>query len=135
MTALRAMPVLQVKSVSASVAFYQTLQFTLNGVWGDPASFAIVQMGHVTIGMERVAQPPNTSASWSAYVYVKDVDTLHAAFVAADVQIDRAPMNRFFGCRDFELSDPDGHRICFGQDLSPTHGPGLAAVKEGIDSV
>ena len=126
MDMLRTMAVLQVRDLQASVAYYNRLGFKTNGIWGDPAAFAILQRGQVTIGFERIETPPDTGASWSAYIYVTDANALHAEFVDAGATIHREPMDRFYGCRDFETTDPDGHRLCFGQDMQPTHGPGLA---------
>jgi hypothetical protein len=35
-----------------------------------------------------------------------------------DVAIDRAIENQDYGCRDFDIRDPDGHLIGIGQDLN-----------------
>ena len=134
MDMLRSMPVLQVRDLDASCAYYNRLGFRTNGIWGDPAVFAILQRGQITLALERIETPPDTSASWSAYLYVADVDALFDEFQKAGATIHRAPMDRFYGCRDFETTDPDGHRLCFGQDMQPTHGPGLAAKEASDDS-
>jgi hypothetical protein len=34
-----------------------------------------------------------------------------------------------YGCDDFDVIDPDGHRIAFGQDMEPGARPGLATTK------
>ena len=52
--ATRAMPVFVVKDVSASIRFYtEKLGFKLGGVWGEPASFAIVFDGDVRLALDR----------------------------------------------------------------------------------
>jgi uncharacterized glyoxalase superfamily protein PhnB len=38
------------------------------------------------------------------------------------VAIDRAIEGQFYGCRDFDVRDPDGHLIGIGQELSRTPG-------------
>ena len=63
---------------------------------------------------------------WAADVYVDDVDALHREFSRAGVDIVRGPEDMEYGCRDFDVRDPDGHLIAFGQDTQPSpEGPGL----------
>ncbi|WP_050531221.1 VOC family protein [Pseudaestuariivita atlantica] len=126
MTALRAMPVLQVTDVAASVAFYGRLGFASHGAWGDPPGFSIVQRGDVTLGLDR-AQDGEVACNqwWAAYIYVDDAEALRAEFV--EHGLDPTDMHRpdHYGCIDFDMIDPDGQRIAFGQSLSPVPGPGL----------
>jgi len=61
---------------------------------------------------------------WAAYVYVEDVDALHLEWSALGIEI-TAPEDRPYGCRDFDLVDPDGHRIAFGTDIDDAARPGL----------
>lgn len=124
------MPVLQVADVSASAAFYTgKLGFTSHGVWGDPPAFCIVQRGGVTLALDRSrdgAVPLNQY--WAAYVYVRDADALCAELGAKGLEIVRGPEDTDYGCRDFDIRDPDGHLIAFGHDLDADEGerPGLA---------
>lgn len=131
--ALRAMPVLQVVDVTSSEAFYTgRLGFDSHGLWGEgggPADFCIVQRGVVTIALDRSRDgtvPLNQY--WAAYVYVDDADALHAEYRDNGVEIVRGPEDMPYGCRDFDIRDPDGHLIAFGHDRSPgkASAPGLA---------
>ena len=76
MAFLRSMTVLQVRDVTASIAFYKTLGF--NG-WGWPDTetgelvFAIIQRGDVTIGLQLLRGEPRVNTHWAAYIYVDDV--------------------------------------------------------------
>ncbi len=128
MKTLRAMPILQVRDVRASADFYAQLGFVCHGFWGDPPAFAIVQRGEVTLGVFLPASGtivPNDQ--WAAYIYVDDVDALHAELTAEGVQ-PTAVEDQPYGCRDFDVTDSDGHRIAFGQDVtSNANGPGLAS--------
>ena len=128
---IRAMPVLQVKSVSASEEFYcSRLGFTSHGGWGDGPDFCIVQRGDVTIALDRARDgfEPAINQYWAAYVYVEDADALLAQFRDKDVTIKREIENTPYGLRDFDICDPDGHIICFGHDIDPTvKSPGLMA--------
>ncbi|WP_291731291.1 VOC family protein [Leisingera sp. F5] len=128
----RAMPILQVRDVTGSVAFYQRLGFTAQGLWGDPPGFGIVQRGQVTLGLDRSESgeiPVNQG--WAAYLYVEDADALHAEFTALNLPHLSLPEDREYGCRDFQIKDPDGHGLAFGQDLSSdAYGPGLGPDSE-----
>lgn len=131
MKTLRAMPVLQVSDLIASVEFYNRLGFATNGIWGEPATFAIVQRGDASIALQLLRAdkiPVNTH--WAAYVYVDNAEAVHQEFKAASIEIARASEEAFYGCLDFDVADPDGHLLAFGQDLdAEPHGPGLGPGK------
>jgi len=123
------MPVLPVGDVARAVAFYRDrLGFAVGGVWpaeGEPG-FAIVAFGTITVALDKTAPMASRREGWSAYLYVEDVDALHRRLVEAGVEIERAPEDAFYGCRDMDLRDPDGNLLAFGQDLQPgPEGPGL----------
>jgi len=123
------MPVLEVVDVEASAAFYNDkLSFTPGPFFGSPPAFCIVGRNTVTIALERSRTPGRNPQNqyWAAYVYVDDVDALAAELRAKDVEILRGPENMPHGCREIDVRDPDGHTLCFGQDLTPSQaGPGL----------
>ncbi|MEO1494726.1 MAG: VOC family protein [Pseudomonadota bacterium] len=126
MATRRAMPILQVRDVRASAAFYEKIGFQCHGFWGDPPGFAIVQRGDVTLGLF-LPESGNVSPNdwWAAYIYVDDVNALHAELAALDLDDISEPRDQEWGCRDFDVVDPDGHRLAFGQDMTPNeHGPG-----------
>lgn len=125
---VRAMPVLDCTDMARSIGFYRdTLGFHA-ATFGEPIGFVILQRGTVTLALASVL--PGTAAvsrNWIAYLYVADVDALFAEFKAHGLTIDEGPEDKFYDCRDFTLSDPDGHKIAFGQVLSPDPlGPGLS---------
>ena len=125
MATLRAMPVLQVTDVDRSVAFYGQLGFASHGTWGDPPAFCIVQRGDVTLALDRGEGQPPVNQWWAAYIYVEDAEALQAEFDALNVQTTQMHRPTEYGCIDFDVVDPDGHRIAFGQSLNPVPGPGL----------
>jgi uncharacterized glyoxalase superfamily protein PhnB len=128
---LRAMPVLQVSDVKASAAFYcERLGFASHGFWGTPPVFAIVQRGLVTLALDqsRDGSTPPRQQYWSAYVYVTDADALRRELGSHGVAIHREIETTEYGCRDFDVRDPDGHILAFGHVVSPDPmGPGLTA--------
>lgn len=125
----RSAPVLQVRDVVASAAFYQEqLGFSAGRFWGDPPCFCILGRGAVTIFLDqaRDERPLPTNQYWAAYVYVDDVDAYLRELKDRAVDIVRGPENTEYGCREIDVKDPDGHIIGFGQDLMPgPAGPGL----------
>lgn len=132
---IRCMPVLQVADVKGSETYYcDKLGFRTLGTWGDGPDFAIVQNGRVTIALDRSEQagPLPTNQYWAAYIYVDNVDALHEQLRDNGADIVRAPENQPYGCRDFDIRDPDGHVLAFGQDLAADeNGPGLASADAG----
>ena len=55
--------------------------------------------------------------AWDAYIWIEDADALHAEFKKKGAKIVRGPCDQEYGCRDFEVDDLNGYRLCFGQDL------------------
>ena len=51
----------------------------------------------------------------SVYVYVDDVDALHAEFVARGVQDITAVVDQTWGTREFGVTDPDRNNLRFGE--------------------
>ena len=125
---LRSSAVLQVGDVVASTQFYESrLGFARGGMWGDPPCFSIVGRDTVTIFLDQARNgtiPHNQY--WAAYIYVDDVDAVHNEFKGRGVEIVRGLEDMPYGCREFDIRDPDGHLIGFGQDLAPSaQGPGF----------
>ena len=126
----RSMPILTVKNVAANIKFYRDgLGFALAGTWDDKngtPNFAIVVFDGITIGLTKDAKAKGSGEHWAGYFYVTDI----AAFVdhveGQGLKLSRRVKDQDYGCRDCELLDPDGNRLCFGQDLYPSEaGPGL----------
>lgn len=119
---IRCMPVLQVADVVRSQKFYcEKLGFESHGVWGDGPDFAIVQRGRVTIALDRsrAEGPIPANQYWAAYIYVENADDLCEEYRRKGVEIVRGPEDMFYGSRDFDVRDPDGHLLAFGHDLEP----------------
>lgn len=124
------MPVLGVKDVEASVAFYRDkLGFGVGGQWGPengPIGFAIMDLGTITVALQRDTDATPRAGGWIAYFYIDGVDAFHERMVTHGVDIVEAPVETFYGIREMTIRDLDGHQLAFGQDLSPSErGPGL----------
>lgn len=115
-------PYLFVSDVERSAAYYRdVLGFSFERFWGEPPCFVMVCRDAVQLMLSSKgdgARPNRTydRHAWDAYVYVCDADTLHAECVARGADVVSPPTDQVYGCREFEVRDPDGHVICFGQD-------------------
>jgi len=132
-TGIRAMPVLGVADMPRALAFYrEALGFELAGAWpsmeqsGGAPGFAILSLGTITVALDAHNEPPKPRTAMAAYLYLDDIDGYHRALTERGVAVERCPEDAPYGCRDMDLRDPDGHLLCFGQDLNPgPNGPGL----------
>lgn len=129
MTMVRSMSVLEVSDVRRSATFYRdSLGFSPGPFYGDPPAFCIVGRDTVTIALDqaRDATRKPQNQYWAVYVYVDDIDAVLDEFKNRGVAIARGPEDTFYGCREIDVADPDGHMICFAQDLQlRPPGPGL----------
>jgi catechol 2,3-dioxygenase-like lactoylglutathione lyase family enzyme len=107
---------LGVRDVLASAAFYARLGFQVLASMGEPVSFALLGRDAVTVSLV-LAERPAVADFACMYVYVDDVDAVHAECVAGEVSVVVALTDHPWGTRDFVVRDPDGHRIAIGQRL------------------
>lgn len=125
---IRSAAVLEVSDAGASAAYFRDkLGFSVGPFWGEPPMFCIVARETVTIFLDqsRKPRPAPTNQYWAAYVYVDDVEAAYAEFEQRGAEIVREPCTMEHGCREFDVRDPDGHIIGFGQVLLPSAaGPG-----------
>ena len=120
-------PYFIVDDVVTTANYYRdTLGFTYERFWNDPPSFCMVRRGGITIMLAQLEHPglmrPNHTVdpeggSWDAYVWVEDADALFAEFKAKGATIVREICDQPYRCRDFEIHDSNGYRLCFGHDL------------------
>lgn len=120
-------PYFLVDDVVATANYYRDqLGFHYERFWGEPPCFCMVQRSGVVIMLNQVRQAgvmrPNRLAfpegeDWDAYIWVDDADALHAEFAAKGVKITRGLCNQPYGCREFDVEDCNGYRICFGHHL------------------
>ncbi len=111
--------------VSTANYYRDKLGFQYERFWGDPPAFCMVWRSGIIIMLSQPAEPvgmnPNRlsdpdSGAWDAYVWIDDADALHAEFQGKGVKIVRGLCDQFYGCRDFEIEDCNGYRLCFGHD-------------------
>lgn len=120
-------PYFVVDDVVATANYYRDkLGFDYERFWNEPPSFCMVRRSGVTIMLAQFEQSgvarPNHIAdpgggAWDAYLWIDNADALHAEFKSKGVRIVRDVCDQLYGCRDFEVEDCNGYRLCFGQDL------------------
>jgi catechol 2,3-dioxygenase-like lactoylglutathione lyase family enzyme len=118
---LESATILEVKDVVASETFYrEKLGFGPGTFFGEPPTFCILRRGEVRVFLDKTRTSPRATPLnqyWALYIYVDNVDELAAEFAGRGVAFDRAIEDQEYGCRDFDVRDPDGHVIGFGQEL------------------
>ena len=66
---------------------------------------------HQAVGGERLGPYVDDDASWAAR------RALYEEFLSRGVTIARDICDQPYGCRDFDVEDCNGYRLCFGQDI------------------
>ena len=109
-------PRLPVQNVEELLAFYLSgLGFELGWKWGEPVTHANVCRNEVSFDL--ISVPLGRQGTAMAYVQMRGVDTYHAELKGRGVNVSEVG-NRPYGMRDFEVVDPCGNRLAFGQPLS-----------------
>jgi len=103
---------LPVRDLAAAIEFYVTkLGFQLGFTWGEPATFAGVNLGEVQIFLREDAPGPNDGA---VVFMVGDADALYEFQRANGVQVAEEIADREYGIRDYAVKDLYGYRLVFG---------------------
>jgi len=120
-------PYFIVDDVIATANYYRDkLGFTYDRFWGEPPAFCIVHRRGVSIMLSQFEEQgrmnPNRLAdpeegAWDAYIWVDNSDALYTEFKSKGVKIARDICDQIYGCRDFDVEDCNGYRLCFGNSL------------------
>jgi catechol 2,3-dioxygenase-like lactoylglutathione lyase family enzyme len=122
----RAVPVPKVLDVGRSIAWYSSVfGFTADPFPDSPPySFAIlcrdgaqIMLQGIEDADERLRQS-SVHSEWDVYLRVHGGILLALAEAAKEqTALLRGPERAFYGPVEFEVADPDGHRICVGEPL------------------
>jgi predicted enzyme related to lactoylglutathione lyase len=105
------MPELPLDDVPAGVKHYRdVLGFGVNYQQHD-----IGVMDRDAVRVLLIARTDAHRGIGSAYVYVADADALHRELRAKGARVQGEPISRPWGLREFQVLDPEGNRITFGQ--------------------
>lgn len=124
-------PYFIVSDVVESANYYRDkLGFTFDRLWNEPPTFCMVKRRGIVImlaqmerdGINGIIRPNRLvdpeGGAWDAYIWIDDANKLYNEFKANGVTIARGLCDQIYGCRDFEIDDCNGYRLCFGQDLN-----------------
>lgn len=120
-------PYFIVEDIVTTANYYRDkLGFQYRRFWNEPPSFCMVNRKGVVIMLAQLeksgAVRPNRvvdpeGEAWDAYIWIDNADALYSEFKAKGVKITRDICDQFYGCRDFDVEDCNGYRLCFGQDM------------------
>jgi catechol 2,3-dioxygenase-like lactoylglutathione lyase family enzyme len=116
-------PLFVVANLKRSLEFYcLKLGFGEPGVWGDPPCFGMINRDLFDLMLSVAKKPehirPNgVHGTWDMYIKVADLAAEIAALRAAGVAFEHRPEKTEYDMIELEVVDPDGYRICFGQDV------------------
>lgn len=114
----RVVPMIHVPDVRATVAWYQSIGFTVNEAYGDEGeglSFAILSFGNSQVMFNQGGHlSTRHRREVDLYVYANNVDELYAR-LKDRVDIQAEPHDTFYGMREFIIRDLNRFWITFGQ--------------------
>jgi Glyoxalase/Bleomycin resistance protein/Dioxygenase superfamily len=111
--------------VTTANEYRDKLGFQYERFWGEPPCLCMVYRSGVVIMLAQLEKTgvmrPNRivdpeGGAWDAYIWIDNADALHAEFMSKGVKIARGICDQPYGCRDFEVDDCNGYRLCFGQN-------------------
>lgn len=108
-------PMLPVKSMPASVAFYQKLGFTVEDR-NDDWRWAMLRFDGCRLMVdESINTHPGIPRMGVLYLYPDDIVQYHRQVRSNGVVIPDLETT-FYGMTEFRIDDPDGNRLWIGQD-------------------
>jgi predicted enzyme related to lactoylglutathione lyase len=113
----QASPTLHVADMRRSLAFFEKrlgfrCVFKVDDDLHPEIPYAIVERDQVAIHLQLRDQAAGSS---SCYITVDDADSVWAEVQKAGAQVTRPIENSGYGMRDFNIADPDGNTLGFGQ--------------------
>jgi uncharacterized glyoxalase superfamily protein PhnB len=113
----RLIPMLPVKSMPASVDFYQKLGFSVErrqDDWG----WAMLRNGECRLMLDQsINQNRDAPRQSVLYLYLENVAEYHQQLRGNGIDAPDLEVT-FYGMTEFRLNDPDGNPLWIGQDTS-----------------
>jgi uncharacterized glyoxalase superfamily protein PhnB len=108
--------VLHVNDMPRALAYYRDkLGFTVSFTWEDPPRYVCLGLGDCAIHLNSYVPPAGPS---HIAIFCNGIDALYAQLMARGVSIAEPIGDWPYGMREFAITDPDGHRLVFGQGIS-----------------
>ena len=106
-------PRVPVSDVEKALSFYiERLGFALGWKWGNPLTHANVCRD--SIALDLIAASSARCGTAMAYIQLNGVDAYFSELQGRSVE-STEPGDRAYGMRDFEVVDPFGNRLAFGE--------------------
>ena len=106
-----------VSNLASAIDFYVSkLGFRKAFTWGEPPTFAGVNLGNVQIFFSQGTPKPSADTA-AAYFLVGDADLLYEFHRAGGVRIVQPIDDRPYQIRDYTVQDMDGYYLVFGHHL------------------
>ena len=110
-------PMLPVRSMPASVVFYEKLGFRTDQR-DDTRGWAMLRFDESGLMLDQsINHQPDAPRQSVLYFYPQDIVEYHRSVRAAGVVVPELDVT-FYGMKEFRLSDPDGNRLWIGQVAS-----------------
>lgn len=114
----RITPMLPVRNVTDSVAFYRRLGFQVmkqNDTW----RWVLLAFDDCQLMLDESINPhPDVARYCVLYLYPDDIAAYHAKVRANGVDVPDLETS-FYGMTEFRIEDPDGNRLWIGQSAAP----------------
>lgn len=109
--------ILPVSDLSQSIDFYiNKLGFEKTFEWGEPMYYAVVKRGGVGIHLTKRSDGARPSKYHRAlYIFVNDINAVYKQCKNEQVRIVNDMEARDYKMKDFDIEDPDGFIITFGE--------------------
>ncbi|MEO0388790.1 MAG: VOC family protein [Pseudomonadota bacterium] len=113
-----ATPVLRTGDYPRAHRFYtHILGFECAEEAGDPVGFGIFRRDRARVFLEAYQGAEAPYHRWRAYFHVDGVEALAASIVERGGILATEVTETEYGMLEFEIADPDGNVLCFGQDV------------------
>ena len=110
-------PILPVRDMDASVAFYQRLGFNAKPYADGLNQYVFLVMDGLSMHLGLSSAPEFQFNPCGVYFYVREADALYRRLVDAGVPCLFPPADKPWGLREFAVSDPDQTLLRFGELL------------------
>lgn len=114
----RLIPMLPVKSVAASIEFYQKLGFGVEQR-NDDWRWAMLCFDECRLMLDQsINLHPEAPRQSVLYLYPEDILEYHQQVRSNGLAVPDLDIT-FYGLTEFRIDDPDGNRLWIGQNRSP----------------
>jgi catechol 2,3-dioxygenase-like lactoylglutathione lyase family enzyme len=108
---------LAVSDIATAIEFYvKKLGFEQAFTWGEPPTFAGVNLGRVQMFLAK-GMPNPSPGTGAVYFLIGDADRLYEFHRANGVEIAHPIDDRPYGIRDYTVRDLHGYHLVFGHHL------------------